>query len=66
MKVMVNGKSLDLGNARTVAEALHALEVPTEFVAVAVNCEGVPRRNYASTPLQEGDELEILSPMQGG
>jgi sulfur carrier protein len=66
MRIIVNGNSLELASARTVAEVLSELEVPTEFVAVAVNCEGVLRRNYASTPLKENDELEILSPMQGG
>jgi len=37
-----------------------------EFFAVAINRNFIPRANYASTYLQEGDIVEIILPMQGG
>jgi len=35
-------------------------------IAVAHNDEFVPRTRYATLQLQDGDRLEIVSPMQGG
>ena len=35
-------------------------------VAVAINGAFVPRNLFVSTPIQEGDRLEVLTPMQGG
>jgi len=35
-------------------------------IAVARNDEFVPRGDYATRQLQDGDRLEIVSPMQGG
>lgn len=34
--------------------------------AVAINMQFVPKANYASTMLQDGDVIELLAPMQGG
>jgi sulfur carrier protein len=34
--------------------------------AIAVNKQFVPRAEYATTFLKEGDCVEIISPMQGG
>ena len=43
---------------------------PREFsdrgIAVAVNQEVVPRREWASTPLRPGDRIEIITAVQGG
>ena len=34
--------------------------------AVAVNQAFVPQSDYAATQLQDGDQVEVLVPMQGG
>ena len=65
MKVRVNGESRELPEGRNVQEALRDLQV-TEHVAVALNMTCVTHSQRAQTILHEGDELEILSPMQGG
>jgi len=35
-------------------------------VAVARNSEVVPRSQWATTPLADGDELELVTAVQGG
>lgn len=34
--------------------------------AVAINQTFIPRTAHASTVLQDGDQIDILTPMQGG
>jgi sulfur carrier protein len=35
-------------------------------VAAAVNGEVVPRRAWPGTPLQDGDQVEVVTAVQGG
>jgi sulfur carrier protein len=35
-------------------------------VAAAVNGEVVPRRVWPGTPLQDGDQVEVVTAVQGG
>ena len=65
MKLTINGEARSL-DAATVAEALAALDMGEARVATALNGQFVPAGERATTPLEPGDALEILSPMQGG
>jgi sulfur carrier protein len=66
MLVRVNGEDKTIGNAATLAEVITLLGYEGDFFAVALNRACVPRKNYAATPISENDDIEILSPMQGG
>jgi sulfur carrier protein len=61
----VNGERQEVA-AATVAALLQALGYEGRFFAVAVNQEVVRRARWAETPLAEGDQVEILTPRQGG
>lgn len=70
MNCHVNGEPMDC-EAGTV-EALfqreaeeRGLESP-QGVAIAVNGRVVRRRDWAETPIHEGDRIEIVRAMQGG
>ncbi|HCM84191.1 MAG TPA: sulfur carrier protein ThiS [Alphaproteobacteria bacterium] len=65
MKIIVNGKEMQT-NARTLAELVQSLGYAGDYFAVAQNMTAVPRLHYAETPLHENDDIEILTPMQGG
>jgi len=65
MKLVVNGEELDI-EAVTLATALAALELKDATVATALNGEFVPKRARESTPLRDGDRIEIVAPRQGG
>jgi sulfur carrier protein len=65
MKLVVNGEMQEVP-AVTLAEALRSLDLVEAKVATALNGEFVPARARASTPVKEGDRIEILAPRQGG
>jgi sulfur carrier protein len=63
--ILVNGEPCEIA-ARTLAEALIALDYADAVVATALNGEFVPRRRRAQTQLTQGDRIEIVAPRQGG
>jgi sulfur carrier protein len=63
--LIVNGEPQQI-LARTVAEALRALDYADVIVATALNGEFVPARKRESMPVRDGDRIEIVAPRQGG
>lgn len=66
MKVQLNGANHVLSDDANVADAVSALTTADRGVAVALNGEVVPRTEWQSTRLREGDRLEVLTAKQGG
>jgi sulfur carrier protein len=68
MIVAVNGSATELPDGATVAGVLAELGVPevARGVAVAVQGEVVPRGEWVTTPVRDGDRVEVLSAIQGG
>ncbi|HWC87972.1 MAG TPA: sulfur carrier protein ThiS [Solirubrobacteraceae bacterium] len=68
MIIAVNGADTELPDGATVAGVLAGLGVPPvgRGVAVAVQGEVVPRREWVSTALRDGDRVEVVSAIQGG
>jgi sulfur carrier protein len=68
MIVALNGTATELPDGATVAGVLAELNVPAvaRGVAVAVQGEVVPRGQWVSTQLSDGDRVEVLSAIQGG
>lgn len=65
MKIMLNGTAVQLDGAPMLADVIAQIGAP-RYAAAALNGEFVPRSRHAETPLREGDEVEIVGPMQGG
>jgi sulfur carrier protein len=65
VRLVVNGELQDVP-AATLAEAVQSLDFGQAKVATALNGEFVPVRARASTPVKDGDRIEILAPRQGG
>ena len=65
MRLQVNGDQVQ-SNAATVAALVAELGLDGRKVAVERNLEIVPKSVYASTPLAEGDRLEIVHFIGGG
>lgn len=65
--IRVNGQTEPL-EAASVAELLAARGIGPDAPAVAVALNGavVRRAHWAGTPLNAGDELDIVRPFQGG
>ena len=65
MKIILNQQATELQAQATVADALAQLEAKPPF-AVAVNTIFVPKTQYAAHTLNEGDKMEVISPVTGG
>ena len=65
MRVTVNGEPREILSA-SVDALLSELEYQGTHFAIAVNYDVLPRAKWAQTPLQAGDEIEIITPRQGG
>lgn len=63
--VTINGKNCDC-DGMTVAKYLINNGYKTEYVAVELNGEILPRANYTDTVLSDGDKLEVVSFVGGG
>jgi sulfur carrier protein len=62
----VNGERLELPPGATVADVVGALACGSRGVAVAVNSQLVPRSQWASAELADGDRVEVLHAVVGG
>jgi len=65
MRVTVNGEQKEISSMRVDA-LLSELEYEGTHFAVALNFDVVPKSRWAETALQAGDEIEIITPRQGG
>lgn len=65
MKITLNQQATDLQDKATVAEALAQMQAKPPF-AVAVNTVFVPKTQYENRVLNEGDKMEVISPVTGG
>ncbi len=66
MRILINGRHQEHDRAMTLAELLEELSLEPRRVAVELNRKIVPRGRYASTPLADEDELEIVTLVGGG
>ena len=65
MRVIVNGEQREISSARIDA-LLGELEYEGTHFAIALNFDVLPKSRWAETPLKSGDEIEIITPRQGG
>lgn len=66
MKLVVNGKPVELPDGSTVAALVSHLGVEPAKVAVERNQDVVPRRTWAEAQLADGDQVEIVTFVGGG
>jgi sulfur carrier protein len=65
--IRVNGATWPLDTV-TVAELVEkfGVKIGARGVAVALNGSVVPRNAWRSTPLKDGDDVEVIRAMSGG
>ena len=66
MKVLANGEPREVPDGATVAGLVAVLTNQETGIAVAVNGEVVPRRAWPGRPLADGDQVEVVTAVQGG
>ena len=66
MKATVTGEPRERAEAASVAEVIASVTAARTGVAAARNAEVVRRSAWETTPLRDGDRLEVLTAVQGG
>ena len=66
MRIAVNGEPKEIAPGTMLGALLLELGLGTGPVAVERNREIVPRAEHATTPLHDGDELEVVHFVGGG
>ena len=65
MRVIINGELREVASTRVDA-LLGELDYEGTHFAIALNYDVGPKSRWAETPLKTGDEIEIITPRQGG
>jgi sulfur carrier protein len=65
MRLIINGEAREVAATRVDA-LLGELDYEGSHFAIAVNYDVVPKGRWADTRLKAGDEIEIITPRQGG
>ncbi|MEU5362812.1 sulfur carrier protein ThiS [Streptomyces sp. NPDC005925] len=66
MNVSVNGDPREFRPGTALDAVVASLTAAPAGVAAALNETVVPRAKWPSTPLSEGDRVEVLTAVQGG
>lgn len=66
MRVTINGQEEQLDEGLTMSGLLARLRLEPVRVAVELNRELLPRRDFAETALRDGDQIEIVTFVGGG
>jgi len=66
MKIQLNGDPYELAAPGTIADLLTRLDIDPRRVAVERNFVIVKRDRFASTAVEDGDQIEIVNFVGGG
>jgi sulfur carrier protein len=66
MQVVINGKQRVVEPGLRLDQAVALLTAATAGVAVAVNGDVIRRAEWRATKLADGDQVEVLTAVQGG
>jgi sulfur carrier protein len=66
MKLHINGEPREFPSPLSLTSLIEQLGMKSDRVAVELNREIVSRERWTSTPLSEGDRLEIVHFVGGG
>ena len=66
MVIHVNGEIRTLHRSHTVADFVSELELPAPTLLIEHNGTALHRSEWPTTPLAEGDRIELLRVVAGG
>ncbi len=66
IEVQINGVAQQLPAGLSLAQLLIDLQLQERRLAIEYNLDVVPRSEYATVRLQQGDRLEIVHAIGGG
>lgn len=65
-QISLNGASRPRANLRLISDLIAELALDPRKVAIERNLEIVPRSAYATTPIMDGDAIEVVGFIGGG
>ena len=66
MKVIINGSTHELAADASVGDAVRLVTTSASGTAAAVNGEVLRRARWDTTPVADGDQVEVITAAQGG
>jgi sulfur carrier protein len=66
MQIKVNGEIREIAEGSSMLDLIRSLGVEERVMASALNMEIVKQDAWATTPLKEGDTIELLDFVGGG
>ncbi|HLL36586.1 sulfur carrier protein ThiS [Streptomyces sp. NPDC052773] len=66
MNISVNGEAREVAPGTALDAVVRSLTAAPSGVAAALNETVVPRGQWATTALSDGDRVEVLTAVQGG
>ena len=66
MKISLNGESVDVPEAKTIAELIDRYQLPPQSILVEHNGFAVHRHEWAARSLADGDRVEFIRVVAGG
>ena len=66
MEIIINGHSQPVAEELSLAAAVSLVTVAGSGVAAALNGDVIRRAAWESTRLADGDQVEVLTAVQGG
>ncbi len=66
MKIFLNGELFDISINANVDDLLNKFDYKNKKIAVEINKSIIPKSDYLSCKLQEGDNIEIITAIGGG
>lgn len=66
IQIQFNGESHSIQKRTTLLQLLEQFRVESRFCAVEINLDILPKSEYNSYELQEGDSVEVVTLVGGG
>jgi len=66
MNITLNGEAFECNNDTTIQSLVEQQKLVGKRIAIEVNLEVIPRSQYNTCQLQEGDKVEIVHAIGGG
>lgn len=66
MEIVVNGAARQVDDGASVEQVVRLLSAAPAGIAVAVNGDVVRRADWPSAVLRPGDQVEVVTAVQGG
>jgi sulfur carrier protein len=66
IRIEFNGESMEIATDLSISQLLDKAKVASRYCAVELNMEILPKDQYDSQVLRDGDQIEVVTLVGGG